>query len=63
MQLRVTYERRADAAYIYLREIEAGGSKVQCVLDCPELRGEVIVDIDADAMRSSNQPMVRRPDS
>jgi len=44
--MRVTYDHEADAAYIYLREIEPGGSQRQCVVDC-EVTAEIVLDIDA----------------
>jgi uncharacterized protein YuzE len=46
--MRVTYDRDADAAYIYLREIEAGGSKQQCPVDCNSARGMIVLDIDGE---------------
>jgi uncharacterized protein YuzE len=46
--MRVTYDRRADAAYIYLREIEVGGSKQQCPVECDSARGMIVLDIDGE---------------
>jgi uncharacterized protein YuzE len=46
--MRVTYDRRADAAYIYLREIELGGSKQQCPVDCQWGTGMIVLDIDGE---------------
>lgn len=46
--MRVTYDQRADAAYIYLREIELGGSKHQCPVECDEAIGMIVLDIDAE---------------
>jgi uncharacterized protein YuzE len=46
--MRVTYDRDADAAYIYLREIEAGGSKQQCPVNCEWATGMIVLDIDRE---------------
>jgi uncharacterized protein YuzE len=48
--MRVTYDNQADAAYIYLREIELGGAKatVPVIGEDSVLAGEVILDVDAD---------------
>jgi uncharacterized protein YuzE len=44
--MRVTYDRQADAAYVYLREIEPGGSKHQCAVECETATGMIVLDID-----------------
>ena len=44
--MRVTYDRQADAAYVYLREIEPGGSKHQCPVECETATGMIVLDID-----------------
>jgi uncharacterized protein YuzE len=46
--MRVTYDRAADAAYIYLREIEVGGSKEQCTVECKSAKGMIVLDIDGE---------------
>ena len=46
--MRVTYDRAADAAYIYLREIDVGGSKHQCPVECASANGMIVLDIDGD---------------
>ena len=46
--MRVTYDRDADAAYISLRVIEAGGSKAQVPVLDERVAGEVILDLDAE---------------
>ena len=46
--MRVTYDPDADAAYIYLREIEPGGAKHQCLIECASATGMIILDIDAE---------------
>ncbi len=47
MQLRVTLDRASNAAYIYLDgEIAPEASVAQCPVECPDLKGDVILDID-----------------
>jgi len=46
--MRVMYDRAADAAMIYLREIEVGESKHQCAVDCDEANGMIVLDIDGE---------------
>jgi uncharacterized protein YuzE len=44
--MRVTFDPKADAAYIYLREIERGGAKHTCAVECDEATGMIVLDID-----------------
>ena len=46
--MRMTYDRTADAAYIYLREIEAGDSRHQCPVECGSATGMIVLDIDGE---------------
>jgi uncharacterized protein YuzE len=47
VKFRVTFDRSANAAYIYFDgEIERGASVAQCPVECPKLKGELILDID-----------------
>jgi uncharacterized protein YuzE len=46
--MRVTYDRKVDAAYIYLREIEVGGSKHSCPIECESANGMIVLDLDGD---------------
>jgi len=46
--MRVTYDSEADAAYIYLREIEGGGAKHTCPIQCEHASGMIVLDLDAD---------------
>jgi uncharacterized protein YuzE len=48
--MRATYDPDADAAYIYLREIEAGGAKRQVTVDQtdPIAGVEIVLDFDAE---------------
>ena len=46
--MRVTYDPEVDAAYIYLREIEPGGSAYTYIAE-PEIRTDMInLDFDRD---------------
>ncbi len=45
---RVTYDPSADAAYVYFRPIEPGGSRVQCPVECPEAAAIVVLDLDRE---------------
>jgi uncharacterized protein YuzE len=47
MELRVTYSRAGDAAYLYLRRIEPGGAVRQEIVG-GVAEGNVILDFDAD---------------
>lgn len=46
--MRVTFDKASDAAYIYLREIEPGGAKHQCAVECNEATGMIVLDLDTD---------------
>jgi uncharacterized protein YuzE len=48
MELRVTFDRSADCAFIYLREIEAGGVATACNVECDEAMGDVVVNLDRE---------------
>jgi uncharacterized protein YuzE len=47
MELRVTYSRAADAAFLYLRPVEPGGAVRQEIVG-GVAEGNVILDFDAD---------------
>lgn len=45
--MRVEHDRENDVAYVYLvEEIAPGEAKTQILVEDPELRGEVILDLD-----------------
>lgn len=44
--MRVTFDRSANAAYIYLKDIERGESARQHVVDEPHTRGMIVLDFD-----------------
>ena len=44
--MRVTFDPAADAAYFYLREIEVGGAKHTCAVECDQASGMIALDID-----------------
>ena len=50
--MRVTYDPQADAGYIYLREIEAGGAKHTVPLDeihsAVDVQGSILLDFDGE---------------
>lgn len=46
--MRITYDPTADAAYVYLVEIPAGGVAQTVPLDPREVDGQINLDIDAD---------------
>lgn len=46
--VRVTYDAEVDAAYIYLRDIEAGGVQYSHVVEWDEPDVEVVLDVDHD---------------
>jgi uncharacterized protein YuzE len=47
-ELRVTFDPQADAAYIALREITAGDARFQCVVECSDARGWIVLDLDSE---------------
>lgn len=46
MNARVTFDRKANAAYIYLRDIGPGEAVTQCPVECKEVKGWIILDLD-----------------
>jgi uncharacterized protein YuzE len=47
--MRVTYDPAVNAAYIYLREIEPGGSRRTISVNGPDLTtGSVVLDFDSE---------------
>ena len=48
MEVRVTLDRDADAAYIYLREIGPAESAYQCAVDCDGAEGMILLDLDRE---------------
>ena len=45
--MRVTFDRSANAAYIYLTTIPPGGAARQHVVDERHARGQIILDLDS----------------
>lgn len=46
--MHVTYDPVADMAYIYLADIAPGGVRTSVVIEDQELRGDLVIDLDAD---------------
>lgn len=46
--MRVTFDPEADAVYIYLKEIAAGEAVHQCLVECDEAAGMIVLDLDSD---------------
>ena len=47
--MRIEFSREADQAYLYLkREIADGEAVTQVVVDDDDLKGELVIDLDAD---------------
>ena len=46
MNARVTFDRKANAAYIYLRDIGPGEAVMQCSVECDKAKGWIILDLD-----------------
>jgi uncharacterized protein YuzE len=46
--MRVTYDGEADAAYISLKDLGAGESRHQILVEAEEARGEIVLDLDAE---------------
>lgn len=47
-ELDVTFDAQVDAAYIYLRTIEAGGVAYSCDVECPEAQAAFVLDFDTE---------------
>jgi uncharacterized protein YuzE len=47
-RLRVTFDPKADAAYVYFREIEPGGAAIQCPVVCNRSQGMIVLDLDLE---------------
>ena len=48
VSVRVTFDRAANAAYIYLCDVEARDEARQHSVDEPHTRGQVVLDFDVD---------------
>jgi uncharacterized protein YuzE len=46
LPVRATYDRGANAAYIYLTDVDSAGSAMQQLVDTPHGKGTIILDFD-----------------
>ena len=44
--MRAEFDRAANCAYMYLKEIADGEAATQCVVECDEASGMIVLDLD-----------------